>query len=123
MAEAKAVPSNNRKVDFTFEPLKTPADKRLKILVRSKAKEHNTNNTRVTRPGLTALVKMSSTLTNDSAKHNNIVTEKTRSGTWLYLTKLIKVAKNTPIINHCSIVIMLSVHRNIFVISEVFNRT
>jgi hypothetical protein len=108
IADDKAVPNNKRKVDFILEPLNRLVDKRRNILVRSKANEQITKSIRVTSPGLTAFVKISSTLTNDKARHTNTVIEKTRSGTLLYFTKLIKVTINTTIINHCSVVIITS---------------
>jgi hypothetical protein len=75
------------------------------MLVRSKENEQSTNNIKVTKPGLTALERMSSTLTNDNAKQTNIVIENTRSGICWYLRRPAKVAIKTAIINHCCIVI------------------
>jgi phage antirepressor YoqD-like protein len=108
MADDNAVPSNKRKVDFILEPLNRLLDKWRNMLVRSKANEQITKSIKVTSPGLTALVKISSTETNDKARHTSTVIEKTRSGTRLYFTKLIKVIINTTIINHCSVVIITS---------------
>jgi phage antirepressor YoqD-like protein len=108
IADDNAVPNNKRKIDFILDPLNNRLDRRRNILVLSKAKEHITNSIKVTSPGLTALVKISSTVTNDKARHTSTVIEKTRSGTRLYFTKLIKVTINTTIINHCSVVIITS---------------
>jgi hypothetical protein len=110
IADDRAVPNSKRRLDLILEPLNNRFDKRRNILVRSKAKEHITRSIKVTKPGLTALVKISSTLTKDRAKQTRTVTEKTRSGTWLYLTKLTKVTIKTTIINHCSIVISTLVY-------------
>jgi hypothetical protein len=81
IADDKAVPNNKRRLDLILEPLNKRLDKRRNKLVRSKAKEHMTKSIKVTKPGLTALVKILSTLTKDKAKQTRTVTEKTRSGT------------------------------------------
>ena len=107
IAEANAVPMKSLNIDFILEPLKTRWLKRRNILVRSKENEQSTNKINVTNPGFTALARISSTLTKDKAKQVSIVTEKTRSGILLYLTKLINVVTKTPIISHCSIVIIM----------------
>ena len=95
----------SRNIDFILEPLNTLLLKRRKILVLSKEKEQSTNKIKVTKPGFTALARISSTLTNDKAKQTSTVIEKTRSGTCWYLRRPTKVAIKTAIINHCCIVI------------------
>ncbi len=80
-AEAKAVPIKSRNIDFTLEPLKTLLLRRRKILVRSNENEQSTNKINVTKPGFTALARILSTLTKESAKQTSTVIENIRSGT------------------------------------------
>ncbi len=79
-AEEIAVYTIMRKLDCNLEPLKISKDTRRSTLVRSKANDANTNNTKVISPGLTALVRMSWVSTKDVAKQANIATAKMRSG-------------------------------------------
>ena len=67
-------------VDLNLEPLFIKAESRRKTLVRSKAKEQNTKNNKVTKPEFTALLRMSAEETKEAAKQTNVAPAKIRSG-------------------------------------------
>jgi len=79
-AEAKAVQMRVLRVDLNLEPLIITAETRRKTLVRSKANEHSTRSTKVTKPGFTTFVNTVSAETRPVAKQASSETAKTFSG-------------------------------------------
>ena len=107
-ADENAVPTRVLKVDEKAEPLIIAADNRLNTLVRSKAKEHKTNKTKVTRPEFIALLNTSSYEINEKPRQTNMTTENIRSGTCWYFIRPIWVAINITTINHWGAAIKMS---------------